>query len=67
MASDRQVIHGVDAEQLTETIETVSERPSDRTRIQKRVVGETFDLEDAADAQAYLEERQSVGKVVLEP
>jgi NADPH2:quinone reductase len=31
------------------------------------VVGETFDLEDAADAQAYLEERQSVGKVVLEP
>ncbi|MUW13785.1 OsmC family peroxiredoxin [Halorubrum sp. CBA1125] len=27
MASDRQVIHGVDAEQLTETIETVSERP----------------------------------------
>jgi uncharacterized OsmC-like protein len=27
MASDRQVIHGVDAEQLTETIETVSENP----------------------------------------
>jgi NADPH2:quinone reductase len=31
------------------------------------VVGETFNLKDAADAQAYLEERQSVGKVVLEP
>ncbi|MDS0298324.1 NADPH:quinone oxidoreductase family protein [Halogeometricum sp. S1BR25-6] len=31
------------------------------------VVGETFSLEDAAEAQEYLESRQSVGKVVLEP
>ena len=31
------------------------------------IVGETFDLEDAVEAQAYLEDRQSVGKVVLEP
>lgn len=31
------------------------------------IVGETFDLEDAKDAQEYLEGRQSVGKVVLEP
>ncbi|SFR46042.1 quinone oxidoreductase family protein [Halogeometricum limi] len=31
------------------------------------VVGETFALEDARDAQEYLESRQSVGKVVLEP
>lgn len=31
------------------------------------VVGETFPLEDAKAAQEYLENRQSVGKVVLEP
>ncbi|ELZ26754.1 zn-dependent oxidoreductase, NADph:quinone reductase [Halogeometricum pallidum JCM 14848] len=31
------------------------------------VVGETFPLEDAAEAQEYLETRRSVGKVVLEP
>lgn len=31
------------------------------------IVGETFALEDAADAHEYIENRQSVGKVVLEP
>lgn len=31
------------------------------------VVGETFPLEDAAEAQEHLETRRSVGKVVLEP
>jgi NADPH2:quinone reductase len=31
------------------------------------VVGEQFDLEEAAAAHEYLEERRSVGKVVLEP
>ncbi|WP_410765148.1 quinone oxidoreductase family protein [Haloferax sp. DFSO60] len=31
------------------------------------VVGETFDLEDAAEAHQYVEDRKSVGKVVLEP
>jgi NADPH2:quinone reductase len=31
------------------------------------VVGETFDLEDAAAAHQYVEDRKSVGKVVLEP
>ncbi|MFC7204078.1 zinc-binding alcohol dehydrogenase family protein [Haloferax namakaokahaiae] len=31
------------------------------------VVGETFALEDAAEAHQYVEDRKSVGKVVLEP
>lgn len=31
------------------------------------IVGETFALEDAADAHAYIEDRQSSGKVVLVP
>lgn len=31
------------------------------------VVGKTFSLEDAAEAQEHLESRQSIGKVVLEP
>jgi NADPH2:quinone reductase len=31
------------------------------------VVGETFDLEDAATAHEYIEDRKSSGKVVLEP
>jgi len=33
----------------------------------KRVVGATFPLAQAGDAQLLIEERQSVGKVVLVP
>jgi len=31
------------------------------------VVGESFPLEDAAEAHDYIEDRQSSGKVVLHP